>query len=301
MSIPSPQAPSVPPARAALRASVLSAVAALALAMALIGVRMALDGDFERAPRLIGRFATLQSSDGAGASAIGAGAEWTLAAVEVNNPAAVDRLAQRTWTSAGSDRAHFAGPGPDASLPAARAIGFVGDEAVLAWLVDALDRADGLVGPEGVAFRAVRADGGGVRAVVGLVADTSIGWGPTSLDRGLVSVRTVDPRAAAPFEPLPWARAVWQRSHATDDAERRVIAAADVPAAYLSQAPWAYRWSCARDMLPEHLRWGGLAALLAFAGTWAYRWRNAASRVGRKAAGAAADLDRFLTAPPEER
>jgi hypothetical protein len=54
-------------------------------------------------------------------------------------------------------------------------------------------------------------------------------------------------------------------------------------------------------MMPEHLRWGGLAALLAFAGTWAYRWRNAASRVGRKAAGAAADLDRFLTAPPEER
>jgi hypothetical protein len=280
---------------------VLTAVAALAIAMALVGVRMALDGDFERAPRLIGRFATPQSSDAPGASGMDVRAEWTLAEVEVNNPAEVDRLARRAWADAGAARAHFAGPGPDMSLPAARAIGFVGDEAVLAWLVDAMDRADGLVGPEGVAFRAVRVDGGGVRAAVGVVADASVGWGSTSLERGLVSVRTVDPAAAAPFDPLPWNRAVWERSNATGDAERRVIAAADVPAPYLAQAPWAYRWSCARDMLPEHLRWGGLAALLAFAGTWAYRWRNAASRVSRKAAGAAADLDRFLTAPPEER
>jgi hypothetical protein len=114
-------------------------------------------------------------------------------------------------------------------------------------------------------------------------------------------VRSVDPRAAAPFDPLPWDRAVWRRTHAADDDGRRVMAAFEVPERFLSPDPWAYRWSCARAMMPEHLRWGGLAALLAFAGTWAYRWRNAASRVGRKAAGAAADLDRFLTAPPEER
>lgn len=288
------------PPRAALRTSVLSALAAMAVAVALIGVRMGIDGDFDRAPRLIGTFEAMDASATVPPGAVA----WTLAERELNNPAAVDRAVRDRRAAAAAERGHFATSphaAPDESDRAARALGFVGDESVLAWLVDALDRSDGLVGPTGVAFRATPGRDGTPRCVVGLVDDLAIAWNAEAPGAGLVSVRSVDPRAAAPFEPLPWQRAVWRRTHAADDDQRRVMAASEVPERFLTPQPWVYRWSCARAMLPEHLRWGGLAALLAFAGTWAYRWRNAASRVGRKAAGAAADLDRFLTAPPEER
>jgi len=298
---PPPIDPSAPnPPRAALRTSVLSALAAMAIALALIGVRMAADGDFGRAPRLIGTFEAMGASAGRSTGAVA----WTLAEREVNNPAAVDRAVRERRASAEPERGHFAASphaAPDESDRAARAVGFVGDESVLAWLVDALDRSDGLVGPPGAAFRAAPASDGTPRCVVGLVADGAIPWSAEAPGAGLVSGRSVEPRAAAPFEPLPWDRPVWRRTHAADDDGRRIMAAFEVPERFLVPDPWAYRWSCARAMLPEHVRWGGLAALLAFAGTWAYRWRNAASRVGRKAAGAAADLDRFLTAPPEER
>jgi hypothetical protein len=277
----------------------LSALVAMAASMALVGVRMAFDGDFARAPRLVGAFVPLNASSDGSPGAV----SWTLAERMVNNPSAVDRHVRDRGTE-GSRRGHFsASPGaaPDASDHAARAVGFVGDEAVLAWLVDALDRADGLVGPEGAAFRAARREDGSYRCIVGLVADGAATWVDGQAAAGLVSVRDADPGAVAPFEPLPWERAAWTRTHAPDDDGRLVMATFEVPERFLAPDTWEYRWSCARAMLPEHLRWGGLAALLAFAGTWAYRWRNAASRVGRRAAGAAAELDRFLTAPPEER
>ena len=298
---PPPMNPSVPnPPRTALRTSALFALAAMAVAVALIGVRMAIDGDFARAPRLIGTFEVVDTSVSVPPGTVA----WTLAEREVNNPIAVDRAIRDRRTAAAAERGHFAASphaAPDESDRAVRALGFVGDESVLAWLVDALDRSDGLVGPTGVAFRAAPSPDGAPRCIVGIVDDATIAWNADAPGAGLVSVRSVDPRAAAPFEPLPWDRAVWRRTHAAGDEERRVMAAFEVPERFLSPDPWAYRWSCARAMMPGHLRWGGLAALLAFAGTWAYRWRNAASRVGRKAAGAAADLDRFLTAPPEER
>jgi hypothetical protein len=298
---PPPIDPSAPnPPRTALRTSVLSALAAMTVALAMIGVRMAIDGDFDRAPRLIGTFEIMDASAAVPPGTVA----WTLAEREVNNPAAVDRAVRERRAAAEPQRGHFAASphaASDESDRGARALGFVGDESVLAWLVDALDRADGLVGPTGVAFRAAPGRDEAPRCVVGLVSDGEIAWNADAPGTGLVSVRSVDPRAAAPFDPLPWDRAVWRRTHAADDDGRRVMAAFEVPERFLSPDPWAYRWSCARAMMPEHLRWGGLAALLAFAGTWAYRWRNAASRVGRKAAGAAADLDRFLTAPPEER
>ena len=279
--------------------SVLSALAAMAVSLGLIGARMSIDGDFDRAPRLFGSFVPHEASPDGASGAVA----WTLAERVVNNPSAVDRHV-RGQGAEGSRRSRFSAPPdhpPDASDLAARAVGFVGDESVLAWLVDALDRADGLVGPEGAAFRAARREDGSYRCIVGLVADGAESRDPGSIAAGLVSVRDVDPRAAAPFEPLPWRRAAWTRTHAADDDERRVVAAFEVPERFLDPDPWAYRRSCAHAMLPEHLRWGGLAALVAFAGTWAYRWRNAASRIGRKAAGAAEELDRFLTAPPEER
>jgi hypothetical protein len=93
---------------------------------------------------------------------------------------------------------------------------------VLAWLVDALDRADGLVGPTGVAFRAAPGRDEAPRCVVGLVGDGEIAWNADAPGTGLVSVRSVDPRAAAPFDPLPWDRAVWRRTHAADDDGRRL-------------------------------------------------------------------------------
>lgn len=300
MSPPPPDRPSPPPPRTALRTSVLSALAAMAVALALIGMRMAVDGDFERAPRLIGAFEIVHASAAVPAGSVA----WKLAEREVNNPAAVDRAVRDRRASSPDNRGHFAASpdaAPDESDRAARALGFAGDESVLAWLVDALDRSDGLVGPTGVAFRAAPGGDGIPRCVVGIVDDAAIARNADAPGTGLVSVRSVDPRAAAPFEPLPWDRAVWRRTHAAGDDQRRLMAAFEVPERFLAPDPWAYRWSCARAMLPDHLRWGGLAALLAFAGTWAYRWRNAASRVGRKAAGAAADIDRFLTAPPEER